>query len=175
MSIELVPIGRTNKTHGVDGTLRITVKDVFLDDFVAAEVVFLEVGGQAAPFFIEDRWGGDPLYLKLEEVDSREDARPLTNKVLSLRQEDISTTGNEEKEVIDPSSYARWIGYTLKDETLGEIGRIEEIIELPQQFLAGLIYKDQEVMIPLHPELILQLSHKDKTVLMNLPEGLLDL
>lgn len=175
MSIELVLIGKTNKTHGVDGTLRITVEDAFLDDFVAAEVVFIETGGQPAPFFIEDRWGGDPLYLKLEEIDSREAARPLTNKPLSLRREDISVPENSTAETVETSTYAKWVGYMLIDETLGEIGRIEEIIELPQQFLAGLSYKGQDIMIPLHPDLIVALSHPDKKVTMDLPEGLLEL
>ncbi|PHN06605.1 ribosome maturation factor RimM [Flavilitoribacter nigricans] len=175
MSIELVPIGKTNKTHGVDGTLRITIEDAFLDDFVDAEVVFLEAGGQPTPFFVEDRWGGDPLYLKLEEVDSREDARPLTNKVLSLRREDISVPEEEQTAVKDSSGFAKWIGYTLSDEALGDIGKIEEVIELPQQFLAGLTYKEQEIMIPLHPDLIVKVAHKEKKVIMNLPEGLLEL
>lgn len=175
MSLELVPIGRTNKTHGVDGTLRVTIEDAFWDDFVATEVVFLETGGQPVPFFVEDRWGGDPLYLKLEEVDTREAARPLTNKVLSLRREDISAPENENPEAGETNVYAKWVGYILSDETLGEIGKIEEIIELPEQFLAGLHYKGQEVMIPLHPDLIGEISHKEKRVTMNLPEGLLEL
>lgn len=172
MSIELVPIGKTNKTHGVDGTLRITIADEFLDDFVAAEVLFLEVRGQAVPFFIEDRWGGDPLYLRLDEVNSREDARQLTNKVLSLRREDISNSADHTEE---DSTYSKWIGYTIVDETQGMIGTIDEIMELPQQFLAALKYKGQDIMIPLHPDLIITLSHKEKQVMMNLPEGLLEL
>lgn len=175
MSLELVPIGKTNKTHGVDGTLRITIKDAFWDDFVAAEVVFLETGGQPAPFFVEDRWGGDPLYLKLEEVDTREAARPLTNKVLSLRQEDVSAPSQQQQDEAETGVYDKWVGYTLLDGTLGEIGKIEEIIELPEQFLAGLQYKGQDIMIPLHPDLIETVSHDDQEVRMNLPEGLLEL
>jgi 16S rRNA processing protein RimM len=175
MSFELVAIGKTNKTHGVDGTLRITVKDAFWEDFVAAEVVFLETGGRPTPYFIEDRWGGDPLYLKLEEVDTRETARPLTNKVLSLRREDISLTEDKKPVAADTDAYAVWVGYTLYDVALGEIGKIEEIMELPEQFLAVVQYRGQEVMIPLHAELTEAVSHTEKKVIMTLPEGLLEL
>lgn len=174
MSIKLVPVGRTQKTHGVNGTLRIDIEDAFLDDFIEAEVLFLEMNGQATPFFIEDRWGGDPLYLKLEEIDDKEAARPLTNKVLSLRSEDIrqraATAPNE-----PANAYAKWVGYTIYDRETGEIGEIETITELPQQFLAELTFEGRGIMIPLHEDLILAIDHDLKSVLMDLPEGLLEL
>lgn len=175
MSIELIPIGRTNKTYGVDGTLRITVKDAFFEDFVAAEVVFLETGGQPAPFFIEDRWGGDVLYLKLEEIDSREAARVLTDKVLSLRKEDVQAPPAHAPAGTIASAYTKWIGYTIFDQELGEVGVIENIIELPEQLLANLIYQGQEIMIPLHEDLIVAVDQEKKSVTMDLPEGLLAL
>lgn len=175
MSIEIIPIGKTNKTHGVDGTLRITIDEAFLDDFVEAEVVFLETGGQPVPFFIEDRWGGDPLYLKLEEIDSREAARPLTNRVLSLRSEDVRIPSADSGGEAGSGAFAKWLGYTIVDRELGKIGAIDAITELPQQFLANLTYRDQEVMIPLHQDLILQVDHSRKTVTMDLPAGLLEL
>lgn len=175
MSIDLVPIGRTNKTHGVDGTLRITVEDTFWDDFVAAEVIFLETGGQPAPFFVEDRWGGDPLYLKLEEIDSREAARPLTNQVIFLRREDLQIPVTEDTKVAQTTFFQRWVGYTIVDDEIGEVGKIEAILELPQQFLAVLQYGGQEVMVPLHEDLITSVDDQVRRVVMDLPEGLLSL
>jgi 16S rRNA processing protein RimM len=173
MNLDLIPIGRTNKTHGVDGTLRITIEDAFFEDFVAAEVVFLETGGNPVPFFIDDRWGSGDLFLKLEEVDSKEAARPLTDKVLFMRREDIQATGRAQEE--EPHVYAKWIGYTITDVDYGLVGKISAIEELPEQFLAVVEYQGEEIMIPLHEQLISKVDHHKKEVSMDLPEGLLEL
>ncbi|MCB0629435.1 MAG: ribosome maturation factor RimM [Saprospiraceae bacterium] len=173
MNLALIPIGRTNKTHGVDGTLRITIEDAFFEDFVAAEVVFLEEGGHPVPFFIDDRWGSGDLFLKLEEIDSKEAARPLTDKVMYLRREDMQHPGGTTEE--EPHIFAKWIGYTIIDQTAGPVGVIGSVEELPEQFLAVVEYQGTEVMIPLHEQLISRVDHKKKEVVMDLPEGLLEL
>lgn len=173
MNLDLIPIGRTNKTHGVDGTLRITIEDAFFEDFVAAEVVFLDTGGHPVPFFIDDRWGSGDLFLKLEDIESKEAARPLTDKVLYMRREDMAKPEGET--VAAPHMYAKWIGYQIVDAAHGQVGAISAVEELPEQFLAVVEYKGEEVMIPLHEQLISEVDHQKKLVVMELPAGLLEL
>nr|HQU60245.1 hypothetical protein [Saprospiraceae bacterium] len=69
-----ISVGKTGKTHGIDGELKFFIEDAFLDDFLDAPAVFLTVAGKQVPFFIESVRGESNLIIKLEEVDSREAA-----------------------------------------------------------------------------------------------------
>lgn len=170
MSLQLTPVGRTNKTHGFDGTLRITIEPAYENDYRAATVIFLEVSGQPTPFFVEDRRGNDSGFIKLEEVDSREDARSLTDKVVFLRREDIHTAVARKLPQTD-----LLIGFLIRDQEKGTIGKIIDTMELPQQLMAVVMYQDQEVLIPLSDALILSVDSGQRHILMDLPEGLLDI
>ena len=61
------------------------------------------------------------------------------------------------------------------DKEVGEVGVIEEILDMPQQEMTLIRYKKREVLIPLNEELILEIDEKKKQVMVDLPEGLLDL
>jgi 16S rRNA processing protein RimM len=66
------------------------------------------------------------------------------------------------------------LGYTIinKNEPLGEI---LELIEQPHQLLCRLEIKGKEVLIPLHEASLLKVNHKKKEVMVELPDGLLEI
>jgi 16S rRNA processing protein RimM len=55
------------------------------------------------------------------------------------------------------------------------IGEILEVIEQPHQLLCRLEIKGKEVLIPLHEASLKKIDHKKNQVLVELPEGLLDI
>ncbi|MBU3715061.1 MAG: 16S rRNA processing protein RimM, partial [Ferruginibacter sp.] len=65
-------------------------------------------------------------------------------------------------------------GYTLYDEE-HLIGEIIEVIEQPHQILCAILYKGKEALIPMHEENLLKIDKKKKQVIVQLPEGLLDI
>jgi len=67
------------------------------------------------------------------------------------------------------------IGYMILDETLGEIGPVEELMELPQQLLLQTHYNGKEVLIPAVEAIIVDIDDNKKVVKVNLPEGLLEM
>ena len=77
---ELIKIGIFNKPHGVQGELAFTFTDDIFDRCESPYVV-CEIDGIFVPFFIEEyRFRSDTMALmKLEDVDSEEEARPFTN------------------------------------------------------------------------------------------------
>lgn len=172
-----ISIGKITKTHGLNGSLRVNIKDRYIDDFNATDVVFLEVSGKPIPFFIDEVKGGNDPIVKFEDINSLESAKELANKEVMLRESDLlplaPMEAEEDSDVDD--RYERFKGFTLVDLALGEIGVIKEVMELPGQFLALVDHQDQEVMIPLHPSLINKADLKNRILEMNLPEGLLDL
>lgn len=168
-----IPIGKTGKSHGISGALKIFVDDRYFEDFLEAEVLFLEINGKKLPYFIEDVREANDLLVKLEEIDSPEAAHPLSGRQVFLRTEDLLE--DEDRAAPPETQFERYLNFLIKDVQLGPIGQIEEIIELPQQFLASVIYQDRELLIPMHPTLIRKIDAGRKEILMDLPEGLLEI
>ena len=170
-----IEIGYTQKTHGVQGELKLFVEDRYYEDLIKNERIFVDQKGAKVPFFIEDLRGGGALIVKFEGVDKREAAMLLQSKKVYLRPQDLIPEDDRELEVEEEESpFAHLNGYAIHDKHSGEIGTISEIIEMPQQALALLVYKGNDVMIPLHEKLILSTDKKKKVLNMDLPEGLLD-
>jgi 16S rRNA processing protein RimM len=163
-------IGHTKKTRGVGGELKVDIKDPFVEAFMQAEVIFLELQGGPVPFFVEQiRQAGD-LLVKLDEIDTPEEAVALTGKPIYMPDEELdggAVTGGLDLSILE--------GFSIIDEALGPVGRIEEVLELPQQMVAVVTYQDREVLIPLTDELITGVDPEARTLHMSLPEGLLEL
>lgn len=171
MTDNLISVGFTKKTHGAQGELKITLKDEYFDDFVNAEVVFINVQGKPLPFFIENLREAGDILLKIEEVDTPADAKSLTSKELFLREKDIKIS-KKEGEVL---TFELLVGYELFDEAHGLIGKIEAVEAMPHQHLAIVEHEGREVFIPLHPQIVVSLDEKTKKIVLRLPEGLLEL
>ena len=169
-----IEIGKTHKTRGVAGELKYSVSDTYWEDFLKAEVLFIDVSGLKTPFFVESVKTGRQEVLKLEDVDALEEAHALSNKVIFMRQSDLFTKKMEE-EVPLTSMFDILPGYLMVDKKAGEIGGILEILEFPQQIMAVVQFGEKEILIPLNDSFIQEINQVDKKMLVELPEGLLDL
>lgn len=168
-----VQIGKVGKPHGLTGTLKFIIDERYVEDFVENEAIFLEIKGKKVPFFMEEVREGNDMLVKLEEVDTPEAAQALSGTPVFLRSEDLLP--EVARETSAELQYERYIGYTILDAFLGEIGVIQDIIALPQQFMATLEVAGKEVLIPMHPHFIKKIDDGTKVVMMELPEGILEL
>ena len=77
---DVYKIGRLGKPHGVKGEITFQFQDDVFDR-VDADYLIIEVDGILVPFFIEEyRFRSDEVaLLKLEDIDTQEAARQLTN------------------------------------------------------------------------------------------------
>lgn len=166
-----IPIGRVSKSHGVDGAVKLKIKERYWDDFAEAKILFVELVGKTVPYFIEEFRGGHDPIVKFEDLNSREAAQVLGGKELFMRESDLLP----EAATVNVEQYERFVGYHLVDQELGSLGVIDEIVESPGQHLAMLDYQGREVVVPLNPVFIQSVDHKAKKVQVDLPEGLLDL
>ncbi len=171
---EYIRVGKTRKTHGIKGGVKLEVEDRFLEDVLKVDVAFLKIQGKHLPFFIEGFDYTNKLIIYFEEIETPEAAVPLTSKDFFIRKKDI----NEQSTIAFQDSnlqYGKLLGFEIYDQSLGRIGEIEKIMEFPQQEMAQLTYDAREVLIPLNDQLILEIDEKTKKVKMQLPEGLLHL
>ncbi len=171
--LALTLIGKISKVHGSQGELKAKVEDRFLDALYHATFVFVQQAGKPVPFYLEDIRGDDTPLLKLEEIDSPQEALPLTSQDLLLETKLVEQFANDFSSNL---SFGFLSGYVLHDLTSNKKGVIEEILEYPQQEIASVLdEKENEFLIPLHEDLIEKIDREKKIVETRLPEGLFEI
>ncbi len=167
---EYFKIGKLVAVHGLKGELILKHELGKKTSLKGLQAIFVEEKKNSfLPWFIEAAKikSESEVYLKLEGVDTREAAAKLTPKEIWLTEIDF-------KKFAAKTAPASLLGYTIinNNEPLGEI---LELIEQPHQLLCRLEVKGKEVLIPLHEETLKKVNHKKKEVMVELPEGLLDI
>ena len=121
------------------------------------------------PWFIEATKikNEEEIFIKLEGINSREAARRLTQKEIWMPEVDF-------KKFAAKTAPASLLGYTIINNNK-PLGEILELIEQPHQMLCRLEIKGKEVLIPLHEESLKKINHKKKEVIVELPDGLLEI
>ncbi len=162
-------IGKLVAVHGLKGELLLKHelgKKTSLKDLKA--IFIEEKKGSFLPYFIESTKikTEDEVYIKLENIDSREAAIKLSAKKVWLPEADF-------KKFAAKNAPASMVGYTIIHNT-ESLGEILELIEQPHQLLCRLEIEGKEVLIPLHEETLKKVDHKKKEVTVELPDGLLD-
>jgi len=163
-------IGTFIKTKGLKGELQLYVDYDSLDaiDFNA---VFVDMAGKLVPYFVESvkYHPNNTAYLFLEDQDTIEKASKLVKKDVYLPNKLKPKKKKGDFTLMDLE------GFIAVDENEGELGEITHIQELPQQFIATVHYKNCEVLFPLNQEIIKSIDVVKGIVLVDLPEGLLDI
>ena len=165
---EVYKIGLIGKAHGVKGELSIQIDDDIFDR-VDAEYLVLKLDGIFVPFFMEEyRFKSDSVALvKFEGVDTQERARELTGVEVYFPRE--LAEQDEEAEL----SYAALVGYTLIDDNSGKpVGTIAYVDE---QTINIMFELEDGRLIPASEELIVDVDQKNRTITLDIPEGILDL
>ena len=165
---EVYKIGVIGKAHGVKGELSIQIDDDIFDR-VDAEYLVLKLDGIFVPFFMEEyRFKSDSVVLvKFEGVDSQERARELTGVEVYFPRELAEQDENAEL------SYSALVGYTLIDDNSGKpVGTIAYVDE---QTINIMFELEDGRLIPASEELIVDVDQKNRTITLDIPEGILDL
>lgn len=169
-----VQIGYIQKTHGVEGELRVFIEEEFTEDFLHCSALFIETAGQKLPFFIEYIRGANDDILKLEDVATREDAQKFSASPVFLRESDLIPPEDRENKPYTPQ-YEFLEGFSASDKEKGPIGPVIRVDEYPHQEMAVVQYQNREVLIPLHPQFISHIDQANKSITFELPDGLLHL
>ena len=167
---EYYNIGKFVAVHGLQGELLLKHELGKKTSLKGLTALFVEEKKNAfLPWFIESTKikSEEEIYIKLEGVNTRESAMKLAQKPVWLPETDF-------KKFAAKTAPASLLGYTII-ENKESLGEILELIEQPHQLLCRLEIKGKEVLIPLHEGSLQKVDHKKKQVLVELPEGLLDI
>lgn len=168
---EISRIGQFIKPHGVKGELSFTFSN---DAFDGSDCRFLicEIEGIPVPFLIKSyRFRSDSTVLiKLKGIDSEEDARQFANQPVYFPNAFIPDL---ETGALDSWDY--FVGFTMNDRTLGTIGVIVETETSTINTLFIVEHSNKEYLIPATEEWIVGIDAEARVLLVELPEGLVDL
>ncbi|WP_020526148.1 ribosome maturation factor RimM [Flexithrix dorotheae] len=167
---ECYELGYVSKTHALDGEIAVILDVDYPDDYIDLESVFIEMKGDLVPYFVESSFfNNDKFILKLEDIDTVEDAAKLKSKVLYLP---LSVLPKLED---NQFYFHEVIGYSVEDELKGELGNVGDVYKPSSQAIMTLIHKGKEIMIPMTEEIIQSVNHDQKTMKVKLPDGLIEL
>lgn len=168
--IELVPIGHSAKSRGIDGSFKTRIVEEFRADLLKARAIFINLDGSKVPFLIESSSVQNGIILKLDEIDTPESVTALLNKELFLEISEVSDAAFQ-----DNTSQHPLTGFFISDQNDKKIAPIEELIEYPNQLLAKINFNDKELLLPIHEKLIIEMDEQNQTLKLEIAEGLLDL
>jgi 16S rRNA processing protein RimM len=135
------------------------------------ESVFVEFNKNLVPYFIESSslHKNDFLRVQFEDVDSEEEADQLLGCAVYLPLSMLpKLEGNQ-------FYFHEVIGFEIEDKRLGVFGIIQSINDTTAQPLFEVLNGEVELLIPMIDQFLVEIDRKNKKVVMDLPEGLIEM
>jgi 16S rRNA processing protein RimM len=167
---EYFKIGKLVASFGLKGELILKHELGKKSSLKGLKAIFIEDRKDSFfPWFIESAKikSEEEIYLKLEGIDSKESALKLSQKEAWIPEADF-------KNFVAKSSPINFLGFTVVNDGKS-LGEILELIEQPHQMLCRIEINNKEVLIPLNEETLKKVDKKNKRVVVNLPDGLLEI
>ena len=164
---EVYKIGKLGKAHGIKGEISFLFDDDVFDR-VDADYLVLDIDGILVPFFIEEyRFKSDTnALIKFEDIDTQERARELTGCDVYFPR---ALADSDEEGM----SWAEIVGFGIVDANTGQTaGKIASIDDSTLNILFEL---EDGRLIPASEELITDIDKENRTITIDIPEGLLEL
>ncbi len=155
---------RVLKSYGTQGGV-IVITASIPEDFEISEPVFIDFDELPVPFFIEEfkPHGSTKAFLKLEDVDSLQDAEELVGREIyfSIEEDD---------------DFADFAGLEVFDaKTSRRVGTVVEYVDIPSNpcLDVRLADTDDSVLLPCHEDLVDSIDEKKGRIYLTIPEGLI--
>lgn len=135
------------------------------------ESVFVEFNKNLVPFFIvsSSLHKNDFLRIRFEDVNTEEDADAIMNCPIYLPISMLpKLSGNK-------FYFHEVIGFEIEDKRLGVFGKIVSINDTTAQPLFEVENGAVQLLIPLIDQFLVKIDRPNKKVLMDLPEGLIEM
>ncbi len=164
-------LGYVAKLHGFKGEVSLFLDVTNPSEYQQLDSLYIDINGNLTPFFISSlkiRNKGF-VQVKFEGIDNELDAKVILRKQLFLP-----------LTVLPPLSGTNFYdheieGFTVHDESYGLVGVLSQVIDLKVNPLLQIDSQGKEVLIPLIPNLIKSIDRENKSIVIDAPEGLIEL
>jgi 16S rRNA processing protein RimM len=164
-------LGKIVKKYSFKGELLAKLDTDQPELYEHLDAMFVQVRNNLIPFFIESSQlhKSELLRIKFEDVDTEADADALLKSELYLPMELLpKLEGNK-------FYFHEVIGFKITDKNFGDVGIIKAINDSTAQPLFVVDRNGVEILIPMNDEFILEVDRAQKTIVMETPEGLIEL
>ncbi|MCF0063579.1 ribosome maturation factor RimM [Dyadobacter chenwenxiniae] len=163
-------LGYIVRTHGTAGNVVIFLDVDYPEEYEDLDAIYVEIKGELVPYFIENfnLQKQANAIVKFEDINTIEKAQALVGSSLYLSLDELEELSNEE------FYYHEIKGFTVVDQTVGTLGTVREVYSLNGQDLIAMDYQSVEVLIPTAADIVLKADKENKQLIVNLPEGLLE-
>lgn len=159
----MLRIAKVLKSNGVDGDVLVSAPDVALEEIQGP--VLIDFDGLPAPFFIESctRRGSGKYIIHLTDVCNLEDAEELVGRFL--------WSDEVEEDDDEAQDFTGWKVLNRGDY----VGTVTDYEPIPGNLCLYLKPAEDadEIIIPLHEDLIISIDEDSLTLNLNLPDGLI--
>lgn len=167
----LIEIGKFQKTHALKGELNaiLDIPEEYVED---GNPLVIETDGIPVPYYAESvrPKGSASFLIKLEGVDTVEDAAELVNSPISVPKDIL------QEYVGDVMFEDDLEGFKVIDTHFGEIGELEYIDDSTEnELMVVRTPDDEEIYIPLVDDFIINIDEENKEIHTSLPEELITL
>jgi len=165
--------GRIVKTFGLNGELVVSLYDTFTEH-TEGESVTIEIDGIRTPLFFASfrRRGQSKAVVVFEDLETEYRASELVGREFYLPS--APQQGGEEEEG-DEIYLEDLVGYTVRIEGQTATGQIVGLVDHEFNPLLEVAWGGRQILIPAADELIAAIDPSKRSVVFDLPEGLLDL
>jgi len=164
-------LGKIVKKYSFKGEVLVKLDTDEPDIYDGLESVFIDLRGNLIPFFIEHAQlhKSELLRIRFEDVNTEEDADAILKSDLYLPLEFLPKLEG------DKFYFHEIIGFTVKDTNFGDVGIITGINDTTAQALFEIDRDGVEILIPMNDHFIQKVDKENKVILVETPEGLIDL
>ncbi len=168
---DVYKIGTLTRTHGIRGEVAFQFTDDVWDR-VDADYLFLRLDGLLVPFFLEEwRFRSDSMaLLKFEDVDDAVAASRLVGADVCFPKE-LTPSDVDEEDL----TWKHFIGFEVLQEEQ-KLGTVSSVLDQTANVLLVIETPEgKELLIPAHENFILKADHRQRLLLVDIPEELLTL
>lgn len=169
-------IGHVSKHRGLQGEVEIAFTDDCFDTGDSPYLI-LDMEGILVPFFWEEYSfkNQETAIFKFEEVDDEAAARHLVGHEV-FYPKDLTGRDGEEGTQATLSSYRALTGFSVYAADESPLGTVKHVDDSSANILLTLESPDgKEIVIPFHNDFLLGFDLKERTLQLELPEGITDL
>ena len=158
-------IAQVLKSNGTEGELLISFFDIGPEDMDLQEPVFIYFDGLPVPFYFDsfNQRGNNRALVRLTGVRSLKDADELAGQAVYA-------------DYFEQETEEDLTGWTVKTPAGETVGTVTDYEDIPGNTCLWVKRPDgTEVLLPFHEDLVRDINEKSGTLVLSIPDGILDL
>lgn len=164
-------LGKIVRKYSFKGEVLIKLDTDEPELYTELESVFVDFNNNLIPFFIEQSGlhKSTLLRVRFEDVDTEQKADEIIGLEVYLPLNFLPELDD------DQFYYHEIIGFTAEDVNFGKIGVVKGVNDSAAQALFEIERDGKQILIPVNDDFIKKVDKKNKVLLLDTPEGLIEM